>query len=102
MLKYYVRHGMVVEKNLEIISFKQSKCLEKYIRFNTKKRNRAKIDLEKTSLNYLLMLLLVNFLENVRNRLRLELIKRKNIKNNIKHKIKNNIQWYLQIIGKMW
>ena len=37
MLKFYVRHGMVVEKIHEIISFKQSKWLEKYISFNTKK-----------------------------------------------------------------
>ena len=28
MLKFYVRHGMVVDKIHEIISFKQSKCLE--------------------------------------------------------------------------
>ena len=28
MLKFYVKHGMIVEKILEIISFKQSKCLD--------------------------------------------------------------------------
>ena len=47
MLKFYVRHGMVVEKIHEIISFKKSKWLEKYITFNTQNRNRAKIDFEK-------------------------------------------------------
>ena len=62
MLKFYVRHGMIVEKIYEIISFKQSKWLEGYISFNTQKRNKAK------------------FLENVRNRLNLELIKKDNIK----------------------
>ena len=31
MLKLYVRHGMVVEKIHEIISFKQSEWLEIYI-----------------------------------------------------------------------
>ena len=35
MLKFYVRHGMVVEKIHEIISFKQNKWLEKHISFHT-------------------------------------------------------------------
>ena len=47
MLKFYVRHGMVVEKLHENISFKQSKWLEKYVNFNTQKRNKAKNDFEK-------------------------------------------------------
>ena len=33
MLKFNVEHGMVVEKLLEIVSFKQSKWLEKHIYF---------------------------------------------------------------------
>ena len=37
LLKFYIRHGMVVEKVHEIISFKQSKWLEKNISFNTQK-----------------------------------------------------------------
>ena len=41
MLKIYVRHGMVVDKIHEIISFKQSNWLEKNINFNTQKRNMA-------------------------------------------------------------
>ena len=47
MLNFYVRHGMVVDKIHEILSFKQSKWLEKYINFDTQKRNRANIDVEK-------------------------------------------------------
>ena len=43
---------MVVEKIHEIISFKQRKCLEKYINFNTQKRNKAKNDFEKDFSNY--------------------------------------------------
>ena len=38
MLKFFVRHDMVVEKILEVISFKQSKWLEKYENFNTQKK----------------------------------------------------------------
>ena len=47
MLNFYVRHGMVVEKIQEIISFKQSKWLEKFISFNTQKRKTSKNDFEK-------------------------------------------------------
>ena len=47
MLKFYVRHGMVIDKVHEIISFKQNKWLEKYMKFNTQKRNQAKNDFEK-------------------------------------------------------
>ena len=47
MLEFYVRHGMVVDKLHEKISFKQSKWLEKYLNFNTQKRNRANNDFEK-------------------------------------------------------
>ena len=31
MLKFYVRHGMVVDKFHEIFSFKQNRWLEKYM-----------------------------------------------------------------------
>ena len=47
MLKFYARHGMIVDNILEIISFKQSKWLEKSINFNTQKRNKAENDFEK-------------------------------------------------------
>ena len=38
---------MIVDKVHDIISFKQSRWLEKYINFNTQKRNQAVIDFEK-------------------------------------------------------
>ena len=47
MLKFYVRHGMIVDKIPEIIYFKQSKLLEKYLTISTQKRNKAKTDFEK-------------------------------------------------------
>ena len=61
MLNFYVRHGMVVEKNHEMISFKFSKCLKIIVVLILKNETEQKIILRKTSLNYLLMLLLVNF-----------------------------------------
>ena len=80
MLKFYVRHGMIVEKIHEIISFKQSRWLEKYISFNTQKRNKAKNDFEKDFFKLLVNAAFGKFLENVRNRLELELIKKDNVK----------------------
>ena len=47
MLKFYLKHGMVIDKVRYIISFKQSKWLEKYINFITQRRNQAVIDFEK-------------------------------------------------------
>ena len=95
MLKFYVRHGMVVEKIHEIISFKQSKWLESYISFNTQKRNKAKNDFEKDLFKLLVNAAFGKFLENVRNRLELELIKKDNIKKFINQQSKltfNGIQ----------
>ena len=80
MLKFYVRHGMIVEKIHEIISFKQSRWLEAYISFNTQKRNKAKNDFEKDFFKLLVNAAFGKFLENVRNRLELELIKKDDIK----------------------
>ena len=80
MLKFYVRHGMTVEKIHEIISFKQSRCLEKYISFITQKRNKAKNDFEKDFFKLLVNAAFGKFLENVRNRLELELYKKDNVK----------------------
>ena len=95
MLKFYIRHGMRVEKIHEIISFKQSRWLEKNISFNTQKRNKAKNDFEKYFFKLLNNAAFGKFLENVRNRLGLELIKKDDIKKIIKQQSKltfNGIQ----------
>ena len=47
MLKFYVRHGMVVDKIQEIISFRQKEWLVKFINFITQKKNLAENDFEK-------------------------------------------------------
>ena len=47
MLKFYIRHGVIVDKSHNVISFRQSRWLEKYISFNTLKGNKAKNDFEK-------------------------------------------------------
>ena len=76
MLKFYDRHGMVVEKNHEIISFKQSRWLEKSISFNTQKRNKAVNDFEKDFYYLLNNAFYGKTVEIVRNRCKIEIIKK--------------------------
>ena len=76
MLKFYVRHGMIVDKVHEIIKYKQSKWLEKYINFKTQKRNQAVNDFEKDFYKLLKNAFYGKTMENVRNRLNLKFIKR--------------------------
>ena len=84
MLKFYVRHGMIVDKIHEIISFKRSEWLEQNIRFKTQKRNRAKNDFEKDFHKLLNIAAFGKMMENVRNRLKIEFFK--------KHEYKKTIQ----------
>ena len=98
MLKFYVRHGMVVEKIHEIISFKQSKWLESYISFNTQKRNKAKNDFEKVFFKLLVNAAFGKFLENIRNRLELEIIKKDNFKKIIDQQSNLTVQWYSKVL----
>ena len=46
-LRIFVRQGIILDKIHEIISFRQSKWLEKYININTQKRKQAVNDFEK-------------------------------------------------------
>ena len=88
MLKFYVRHGMVVDKVHEIISFKQSKWLEKYIYFNTQKRNKAKNDFQKDFYKLLNNAFYGKTMENVRNRLGLKFFRKDEYKEIIKYQSK--------------
>ena len=78
MLKFYVRHGMIVDKIHNIISFKQSRWLKKHISFNTQKRNKAKNDFEKDFYKLLNNAFYGKTMENVRNRLKIKFIKKDN------------------------
>ena len=80
MLKIFVRNGKVVEKMHEIISFKQNKWLENYSSFNTKKRNRAENDFEKDFYKLLVKAAFGKMMENIRNRLRLEVFNKDGFK----------------------
>ena len=75
MLKFYLRHGMEVEKVHSVISFKQSEWLEKYLSFNTQKRNKAKNEFEKDFYMLLNNAFYGKTMENVRNRIKVKVIR---------------------------
>ena len=84
MLKFYLRHGMIIDKVHNIISFKQSRWLEKYMNINTQKRSRAKNDFEKDFYKLLNVAFYGKTMENVRNRLKIKPVKKDNYKEIIK------------------
>ena len=82
LLKFFVRYGMLVDKIHEILSFIRSKWLEKCINFNTQRLNRAKNEFEIDFYNLLKNAFYGKTMEIVRNRLRLECIKKDDYKKN--------------------
>ena len=74
VLKFYVRHGMIVEKIHEIISLKQSTWLKNYIKFNTQQRNKAKNSFEKDCFKLNIRGFYIKILQNIRYRLKTEFI----------------------------
>ena len=87
-LKLYVRYGMIVDKVHEIISFQKNKWLEKYINFNTQKRNQAVKYFEKGFYKLLNNAFYGKTLENVRNRIKIEFIKKDDTNKIIKQQFK--------------
>ena len=75
LLKFYVKHGMEIMKVHEVISFKQKKWLEKYIDYNTQKRNKTNDDFQKDFYKLLNNAFYGKTMENVRNRIRVEFLK---------------------------
>ena len=88
MLKFYVRHGMEVVKVHTVISFKQSKWLEKYIGFNPQKVNKAKNDFEKDFYELLNNAFYGKTMENVRNRIKVDFIRKDDTDKKIKQQSK--------------
>ena len=90
ILKFYVKHGMVVEKVHEIISFRQSKWLETYIDFNTQRRSQAVNDFEKDFYKLLNDAFYGKTMQNVSNRIKTEFIKKDDNEKTMKHQSKIN------------
>ena len=74
-LKFFVRHGMIVVKFHEIISFKQNKGMEEIISFKTQKRKKARNKNKKDFFKLGNNGFFGKMLENVRNRIKMEFIK---------------------------
>ena len=68
MLKFYSRHGLVIQKVHSVISFKRYRWLEKYISFNTQERNQGVNGFEKDFYKLLNNAFYGKTMENVRNR----------------------------------
>ena len=88
MLKFYIRHGMIVDKVHNVISFKQSKWLEKYISFNTQKRKKAKNNSEKDFYKLLNNAFYGKTMENVRPRSKIKFIKKDDYRGIMKYQSK--------------
>ena len=88
LLKFYIRYGMVVDKIHNIKSFRQSSRIEKYINFNTQKRNQAVNDFEKDFYKLLNNAFYGKTMENVRNRLKIKFIKKDDHREILKQQFK--------------
>ena len=99
MLKFYVRHGMIVDEVHDIITFKQSRWLEKYIILNTKKRNQAVNDFEKDFYNLLNNAFHGKTMENVRNRLKIKFIKKEDYGKKIKYQSRLTLNGFHKSYG---
>ena len=88
MLKFYIRHGKEVVKVHNVISFIQTTWLEKYISFNTQKRNRAKNDFEKDFYKLLNKSFYGKTMENVRNRIKVDFVEKEDTHKIIKQQSK--------------
>ena len=79
---------MIIDEVHEILSFKQSKWLEKNINYNTQKRNQAVNDFEKNFYKLLKNAFYGKTMENVRNRLKIKLVKKDDYRETIKQQSK--------------
>ena len=88
MLKFYIRHGMIVDIVHDIISFKQSRWLEKCINFNTQKRNQAVNVFGKDFYKLLKNAFYGKTMENVRNRLEIKFFRKDHHRERVKQQPK--------------
>ena len=74
-LKFYLRMGMIIKKVNRIVSFDQSRSLQPYIDYNTKKRAEADSDFKKDYHKNLICSFFGKTMEDVRNRIKVEFVK---------------------------
>ena len=73
-LKFYLRHGLKLNKIHRVISSKQADFLKLYIDFNTEKRKNAKTEFEKDSFQLMINSVCGKTKENVREHVYFELV----------------------------
>ena len=88
MLKFYVRHGMLVNKVHAVISFKQCNWLEKYINLNTQNKKQAVNDFENDFYKLLNNTFYGKTMENVRNVVEIKIVKKYDYREIIKQQSK--------------
>ena len=74
-LKFYLEQGMKLKQVHNVIRFKQSKWLKKWIDFNTEKRKKADNDFEKDLFKLMNNAVFGKTMEDVKNRMDFELVK---------------------------
>ena len=88
MLKFYLRHGMIVDKVHNILSFRLSRWLQNYINFDTQKK-KAVNDCEKDSYKLLNNAFYGKTMENARNRSKIKFDKKDDYREIIKEQSKS-------------
>ena len=97
MFRFYARRCIVVDKVNEIISFRQSKWLEKIINFNTQKTNLAKNDFEKYFYKLLNNAFSGKTMECVRSRIKVEYSGKDDNEKNFKQEKNNFSMEYINL-----
>ena len=82
-LKFYIRIGMIISKLHRIVSFDQSPWLQRYIDYITKKTAEADSDFMKDYHKNLICSFFGKTMENVRNRIKVEIVKNTNERKNL-------------------
>ena len=101
MLEFYIKHGMIIDKVHEIISYKQSKRFGKCIDFNSEEKKLAVYAFEKLFYKLLNNAVSGKTMENVRNRVKFVFIKKADNEKIIEENQTQSSMEYINLIQNM-